>query len=126
MKKWKIKETSNDEIMLLLNEYANSLSESTSNVLNGYVNVEIKNNKISYIFRAKNKYETIDVKLFEIKTIDIKGTLKLTIKYYDDSDVINLHKNNLEHKLDSVIQSDKMSNYIGYLINCSNVKINNN
>lgn len=117
MKKWKISKTQLDKIGLLLNDYAESLSECTSNILNGYFLSEIYNNKFYYIFRIKNIDKTIsDIELFKITVIDTDGRLLLTVNYYNDVHNINTDIDNLESKLDSIIQSEKMGNYIYYLI----------
>ena len=119
MKDWKIGETKIDEIGLLLDKYAKSLSESTSNVLSGYSKVEISNNKIYHTLNIINKNKTIDVKIFKIKVLDMDGTLNLLIYYYDKTELVDANISNLESKLDSIIRSDRMASYIGHLINCT-------
>lgn len=122
MKDWKIGEPKEiDEIGSLLNKYAKSLSESTSNVLNGYCEIDISNNKIYHILNVTNKNSTIDVKIFKIKVLDMDGKLDLFVYYYDKTEILDSNINVLEQKLDSIIQSTRMANYIGHLMNCTKI-----
>ena len=123
MKTWKIikNESEIDKVGLILNEYAKSLSESTSDVLKGYYTIDIIDNRISHVFKITDE-KKIHVKIFEIKKINLDGLLQLTVNYYNNSEIVDTNERHLEYTIDIIIQSERMSNYIGHLIRCSKIE----
>ena len=46
----------------------------------------------------------------------MNGNLSLTVFYFKDSETSYIKDNELENKIDEIISSDKMGDFMGYLI----------
>ena len=116
MNKFKIKNLDTKfDIGKLLTNYSKSLSEDTNGVLSGVINNRISEGKIIYDYEIK--YErNLSCKIFEISLLDMNGNLSLTVFYFKDSETFYIKDNELENKIDEIISSDKMGDFMGYLI----------
>ncbi len=115
MKKFKLNvDTEKVDIIKLLNEYSSSLSLD-SGVLSGLIETRIIDNKIIYDFKIKYG-ENLSSKIFEICVLDMVGNISLTIFYFKDTETFYIKDDELENKIDEIISSDKMGDFMGYLI----------
>jgi hypothetical protein len=115
MKKFKLNvDTEKVDIIKLLNEYSSSLSLD-SGVLSGLIETRIIDNKIIYDFKIKYG-ENLSSKIFEICVLDMVSNISLTIFYFKDTETFYIKDDELENKIDEIISSDKMGDFIGYLI----------
>ena len=79
------------------------------------INNRISEGKIIYDYEIK--YErNLSCKIFEISLLDMNGNLSLTVFYFKDSETFYIKDNELENKIDEIISSDKMGDFMGYLI----------
>jgi len=129
MKKWNLE--SNIEtlyIIDLLKGYSKSLLDSSGNELIGYIEFDLIDNKTVYYFRVKNNSDNylFDVKVFEIIMLNLDGNIKLNVNFMNGTDTYYIKESHLESEIDNIIQSEKMANYIGYLMALSlkNKKVN--
>ena len=117
MKDWNLKDKKDNKIFNLLYQYSESLSKVTKKILMADIIIKISSdNKLHYIFNIRNKKNSFVSSLFDIMIVDLKGKLKLTINYLDDSKSFDLSENQLESMIDDIITSEKMSIYINHLI----------
>jgi len=107
-------DTEKVDIIKLLNEYSSSLSLD-SGVLSGLIETRIIDNKIIYDFKIKYG-ENLSSKIFEICVLDMVGNISLTIFYFKDTETFYIKDDELENKIDEIISSDKMGDFMGYLI----------
>ena len=115
MKKFKLNvDTEKVDIIKLLNEYSSSLSLD-SGVLSGLIETRIIDNKIIYDFKIKYR-ENLSSKIFEICVLDMVSNISLTIFYFKDTETFYIKDDELENKIDEIISSDKMGDFMGYLI----------
>jgi hypothetical protein len=115
MKKFKLNvDTEKVDIIKLLNEYSSSLSLD-SGVLSGLIETRIIDNKIIYDFKIKYG-ENLSSKIFEICVLDMVSNISLTIFYFKDTETFYIKDDELESKIDEIISSDKMGDFMGYLI----------
>lgn len=116
MKKFKIKKLGNKlDIGKLLINYSKSLSEDTNNVLSGLTENRISDGKIIYDYKIKYG-ENLLFKIFEICLLDMNGNVSLSVFYFKDSETFYIKDDELENKIDGIISSDKMGDFMGYLI----------
>jgi uncharacterized protein YkuJ len=116
MKKFKIKNLDTKfDIGKLLTNYSKSLSEDTNNVLSGLTENRISDGKIIYDYKVKYG-ENLLCKIFEICLLDMNGNVSLSVFYFKDSETFYIKDTELESKIDGIISSDKMGDFIGYLI----------
>ena len=116
MKKFKIKNLDDKlDIGKLLYNYSKSLSEDTNNVLTGLTENIISDNKITYDYKIKYG-ENLLCKIFEICILDMNGNISLSVFYLKDSETFYIKDGELENKIDEIISSDKMGDFMGYLI----------
>jgi len=107
-------DTEKVDIIKLLNEYSSSLSLD-SGVLSGLIETRIIDNKIIYDFKIKYG-ENLSSKIFEICVLDMVSNISLTIFYFKDTETFYIKDEELENKIDEIISSDKMGDFMGYLI----------
>ena len=117
MNKFKIKNLDTKfDIGKLLTNYSKSLSEDTNGVLSGVINNRISEGKIIYDYEIKGRIENLSCKIFEICLLDMNGNVSLSVFYFKDTETFYMKDNELENKIDDVISSDKMGDFMGYLI----------
>ena len=122
MKNWKItKVNSENETHLkeLFEKYSKSLSESTQNVLIGKFFGGVFNNQIAHKYFITNKHKSFNIQIFNICDVNLENIYKIDVKYFDKFEKIKVNINDIEKTIDEIIQSDRMANYIGYLIRIS-------
>lgn len=122
MKKWNL--VSNIETLDIINlfkGYSKSLLESSDNKLIGYLEFDLIDNNIVYSFRVKNNSNNyiFDVKVFVVIVLNLNGNLKLNVNFMNGTDTYFITESHLEAEIDKIIQSEKMANYIGYLMSLS-------
>jgi hypothetical protein len=116
MKKFKLNVDSEKvDIIKLLNEYSSSLSLDSGDVLSGLIETRIIDNKIIYDFKIKY-VDNLSSKIFEICVLDMVSNISLTIFYFKDTETFYIKDDELENKIDEIISSDKMGDFMGYLI----------
>jgi hypothetical protein len=116
MKKFKLNvDTEKVDIIKLLNEYSSSLSLDSGGVLNGLIETRIIDNKIIYDFKIKYG-DSFSCKIFEICILDMVSNISLTIFYFKDTETFYIKDDELENKIDEIISSDKIGDFMGYLI----------
>ena len=116
MKKFKLNvDTEKVDIVKLLNEYSSSLSLDSGGILSGLIETQIINNKIIYEFKIKYG-DNLSCKIFEICVLDMVSNISLTIFYFKDTETFYIKDDELESKIDEIISSDKMGDFMGYLI----------
>jgi hypothetical protein len=89
--------------------------QDTFNENNDDIEEEIIDNKIIYDFKIKYG-ENLSSKIFEICVLDMVSNISLTIFYFKDTETFYIKDDELENKIDEIISSDKMGDFIGYLI----------
>jgi len=104
-----------ERIVKLLNGYSSSLSLDSGGVLNGLIEHRIVDNKIILDFKIKYG-DNVSCKIFEICFLDMIGNISLTIFYFKNNETFYIKDDELESKINEVISSDKMGNFIGHLI----------
>jgi len=105
------------DINSLLNKYSESLSKDTGGELYCEITCSIKNN-IYYDFGIVyyNECSRKTHNLFTIALLDVDGNLELVV-YYRNNNLgrYSLHFNELEQKLDEIIDTKKIGDLIGYI-----------
>jgi hypothetical protein len=116
MKKFKLNvDTGKVNIIKLLNAYSSFLSLDSGGVLSGLVGIRVIKNKIIYDFEIKYG-DNVSCKIFEICVLDLLGNISVTIFYFKDIETFFIKDDELENKIDEIISSDKMGDFVGYLV----------
>lgn len=115
MKTWKIdKNDTNDRVIEILKKYTTSLSDASDSILKGSIETELNNNKIYYYFYINGKINRY--KLFSIGLIDLNYIISFTVNYFNSETTDTINVDDLEEKIDNIIQGEKIGSLLNYLI----------
>lgn len=115
MKTWKIeKNDTNDKVIEILKKYTTSLSDASDGILKGSIETELNNNKIYYYFYINGKINRY--KLFSIGLIDLNYIISFTVNYFNSETTDTINIDDLEEKIDNIIQGEKIGSLLNYLI----------
>jgi len=103
-------------IKILLDKYSAALLNQTNEVLIPIYDVEIDDNITHIKFKIRVKNIKTSFEMFDIYLLNLDVDIKIIVTYFNVVETHYVKIEELESKMDELIQSEKLSSYITYLL----------